>query len=73
MHRRCTSGQVEAAFGVKRVVLLQGVEAMRRVAEGLDEAADVDLVKQARTARRMPLQGVPVPDVQRPMRKAQLR
>ena len=71
VHRRCTSGRLESAFGVKRVVLLQGVEAMKRVAESLD-TADPALVKRKATRMR-PLPGDPAPDVQRAMRKARLQ
>jgi hypothetical protein len=73
VHRRCTSGRLESAFGVKRVVLLQGAEAMKRVAESLDEAADPALVKRPKAARARPLPGDAAPDIQRPVRKARLQ
>lgn len=37
VHRECTSGQVLAVFGTKRVTLMQGEEALKRLASALME------------------------------------
>jgi hypothetical protein len=50
VHRQCVSGQVEFAFGCKRVVLMNGHEALRRLAASLQDSHDPDLARQ----RRMP-------------------
>jgi hypothetical protein len=65
--------QLSDCTTVKRVVLLQGVEAMKRVAESLDEAADPALVKRPKAARARPLPGDAAPGVQRTMHKARLQ
>ena len=40
VHRECTSGQVESAFGTRRLVLMRGRDALQRLAEALDDTAD---------------------------------
>jgi hypothetical protein len=46
VHSECTSRQIESAFGTKRVVLMNGLEALRRLAESLQDSADPGLTRQ---------------------------
>jgi hypothetical protein len=47
VHDTCVSGKAEATFGSKRIVLMRGSDALRRVAESLDDgAADPVLARQ---------------------------
>jgi hypothetical protein len=39
VHDTCVSGKAEATFGSKRIVLMRGADALRRVAESLDDAS----------------------------------
>jgi hypothetical protein len=57
VHRDCVSSRVESTFGVRRLVLMRGEDALRRVAEGLEEAADPSLVKRPKATRPRPLPG----------------
>jgi hypothetical protein len=46
VHKQCVSGQVESAFGSKRVVLMNGHEALRRLAASLQDSRDPALARQ---------------------------
>ena len=73
VHRECTLlGRMASVFGVRRLVLMRGEDALRRVAEGLEEAADPALVKRPKATRTRPLPGDAAPGIQRAVRKARL-
>jgi hypothetical protein len=72
-HRRCVEGRVESAFGTKRLVLMNGHEALKRLAGVLDDSADVSLVKRPKAGRRLPWQGEAAHGVQRHAYKARTR
>jgi hypothetical protein len=65
IHRDCLNGQVETTFGMKRVALIYGEDAIRQVAKHLDEAADVSLLKRRHGARALSPHGESVPGIQR--------
>lgn len=73
VHETCVSGKAEATFGSKRIVLMRGADALRRVAESLDDAADVSLRKRTRAAQKLPVPGAAALGVQRHAVKTRLQ
>ena len=40
LHRRCADGHVQALFGTRRIVMMRGIDAIRRLAEALQGIED---------------------------------
>ena len=40
LHRRCADGHVQALFGTRRIVMMRGIDAIRRLAEALQGIDD---------------------------------
>jgi hypothetical protein len=57
VHRACVSGRVESAFGTKRVVLMNGFEALRRVAQSLQDVDDDPALARQRPRVRAKVSG----------------
>jgi hypothetical protein len=40
LHRRCADGHVQELFGTRRIVMMRGIDAIRRLAEALQDVDD---------------------------------
>ena len=57
LHRRCADGHVQELFGTRRIVMMRGLEALRQLAQSLQDGADDSALARQRPRVRAKVSG----------------